>query len=94
VSFAVSGGDLVLDDPAGFAGGVANFAKADKIDIGGFAFTGTEKVSFAEAANLVSGTLTLTNGTSQAHLTLLGTYNASAIVLANDDNGFTLLTHS
>ena len=39
VSFAGSGGDLALDNLAGFAAAISGLARRDEFDLGGFAFS-------------------------------------------------------
>ena len=50
------------------------------------------KLSFKEAANQQSGTLTVTSGTHSATLTLNGNYTASNFKLASDGHGGTTIT--
>jgi len=76
VTFTNAGGILQLDDSQHFHGLVADFASpsgvTEKIDLRDISFSNKTKVSFTEAQNHLSGTLTVTNGTQTASLTLLG----------------------
>jgi hypothetical protein len=49
-------------------------------------------VSFKEAQGHLSGTLTVTDGTHTASLTLLGQYSAQNFTLASDGHGGTMIT--
>ena len=94
VRFVGTGGDLVLGNIGAFAAAISGFVPGDKIDLGGFIFAGAEKATFTEPAALTSGTLTIVDGTQQAHLTVLGNFTTSAFTLANDGTGGTFITHS
>ena len=49
-------------------------------------------VKFTEAAGNTSGTLTVTDGTHTANLTLLGQYATANFSLASDGHGGTMVT--
>jgi hypothetical protein len=87
VTFAGSGGDLALNNLAGFAAAISGFARTDELDLGGFAFSSSAIVTFAEAATKTSGTLTVVDGTQQASLTLLGNYTQDTFSLMTDNQG-------
>ena len=90
VSFTASGGDIVLDNPAAFSASIAGMTNAsDKIDLGGFTYGAGETVSWTEAAGNTSGTLTVTDGSKTASLTLLGSYVTSDFSLSDDGIGGT-----
>ena len=55
---------------------------------------GSRQWSFTEAANLTSGTLTVTDGPQQAQLTLLGNYSTGSFALSNDGAGGILAKHT
>lgn len=106
VGFAGTGGDLALDNLAGFAGAISGFAAGDQIDLFNFGAGGTaglgfvgglygsQQWSFTEAASLTSGTLTVIDGPQQAQLTLLGTYSTGNFALSNDGNSGILIKHT
>ena len=80
-----------------FTGNIAGFASppgvTEQIDLVDINFiTGTTKVSFTEAAGNTSGTLTVTNGSQTANLTLLGFYSTGNFQIASDGHGGTLVT--
>ena len=55
-------------------------------------FAEKTRVSFKEDKNNLSGTLTVTDGTHTASLTLLGQYSANQFSLASDGHGGTMVT--
>ena len=67
-------------------------ASTQEIDLGGISFGKKTKVSFKEDKNNLSGTLTVTDGTHTANLTLLGQYSANDFTLASDGHGGTMVT--
>src|SRR5262249_8383936 len=89
-------GLLQLDDSQHFHGLVAGFASpsgvTEKIDLRDIPFSNKTKLSFTEAQNHLSGTLTVTDGTHTANLTLLGQYSAANFHLASDGQGGTVVT--
>ena len=91
MNFAGTGGDLALYNLPAFAAVIGGFGSGDKIDLGTFAFGSGATQSFTEAASHTSGTLSVVNGASQAHLTLLGNYVTSNFALSNDGAGGTLV---
>jgi autotransporter passenger strand-loop-strand repeat protein len=92
VTFSGSGGRLVLDDPASFAGHIAGLnLPSQLVDLSGFAYSSAETRSWTEAANNTSGTLTVTDGAKTATLTLLGSYVTSNFTLSSDGAGGTLI---
>ena len=56
------------------------------------AFGKSTRAYFTEAANHLSGTLTVTDGTHTANLTLLGQYSTADFSLATDGGTGTLVT--
>jgi autotransporter passenger strand-loop-strand repeat protein len=95
VAFTKAGGDLRLDYSQGFQGTVAGFASphgvTEEIDLCDIAFGSTTTLSFTEAGNHLSGTLTVTDGSHTATLTLLGQYSAANFSLSSDGVGGTLI---
>jgi len=90
----VSGGTLQLDAGANFAGVIAGFAGADRIDLRRISFAAGPTESFSEAPSNTSGTLTLTDGTHTVQLILLGFYATNDFALLNDFHGGTRVTDS
>ena len=85
-----------LDDSQSFHGTIAGFASPpgvmEEIDLADISFGKKTKVSFKEAQDKLSGTLTVTDGTHTANLTLLGQYSANNFSLASDGHGGTIVT--
>jgi hypothetical protein len=72
---------------------VAGFTSATaEIDLTSINYTGAT-VSFAEASNNTSGTLTIANGASSASVLLLGNYvaGAASFTLEKDSGGGTVV---
>jgi autotransporter passenger strand-loop-strand repeat protein len=76
------GGTLELDDAVGFAGWIAGFAAPDRLGLRDIAFGLATSVNFGEAPSNTSGTLSVSDGTHTARLTLLGHYVTSQFGLA------------
>lgn len=93
VSFAGSGGELVLANPTTFAGTIAGLSlPSQEIDLKGFAYSSTgETVSWTEAANNASGTLSVSSGGQVAALNLVGSYVTSNFTLSTDHDGGTIV---
>ncbi len=90
VTFVGSGGDLVLDDLPAFSGQIAGLSlKSQKVDLGGFAYSTGETVSWTQAVG--SGVLTVTDGAKVASLALIGTYVTSNFMLSDDGQGGTFV---
>ena len=85
------GGILKLDQSTAFTGLVAGFASPDQLDLADIAFGSGTTLSFSEATNQTSGTLTVTDGAHTASILLLGQYAAGNFHLASDGNGGTLI---
>jgi autotransporter passenger strand-loop-strand repeat protein len=84
-------GDLALYDLAAFHAKIGGYSTGDEFDLGGFAHSARETRSFKEAANLTSGTLTVTAGANVTSLTLLGSYVTSDFGLSADGHGGTFV---
>jgi autotransporter passenger strand-loop-strand repeat protein len=92
VTFAVSGGGILqLDHSQSFAGTVAGFGKPDFLDLRDIAFTSATTLAFTEAPGNTSGTLTVSDGTHTANITLLGQYVTAQFTKASDGAGGTLV---
>jgi autotransporter passenger strand-loop-strand repeat protein len=92
VTFASGGGMLMLNQSTAFVGLVAGFGGTDKLDLADIVFTWSTSPTFAEAASLTSGTLTVTNGASTAKIVLLGQYATSNFHLSGDGHAGTMVT--
>jgi autotransporter passenger strand-loop-strand repeat protein/YD repeat-containing protein len=85
------GGTLDLDSSVTFGGKISGFGRPDTLDLKDIAYGSSTSLSFTEAKDNLSGTLTVTDGAHTAELTLLGQYTTSQFTLASDSNGGTLI---
>ena len=88
---------LVLDAAASFHGVVAGFGNngdPDRIDVANIAFgtVTSKKGPLSYNGNLLSGTLTVTDGVHTANIALIGQYMASEFAVSTDGHGGTLIT--
>ena len=83
-------GTLVLESPSTFTGAVSGFASGDFIDL---TDVNSSKASLTYKANSADtgGTLTVTDGTHTAHITLVGIYTTSSFTHNSDGGGGTLI---
>jgi hypothetical protein len=94
-SFTGSGGELILSDPAAFAGLISGFDTAgagsdDTIRVASpWVFTG-----FSENAGATQGDLGFANGSTTISLTLIGDYNPADFVDKTGPKGSTLITYT
>jgi len=91
VGFSGGNDDLVLDDAGAFSGRLSNFGAGDRLDFTDFD-PGTVTIGFAQHGP--TGTLTLSDGTNEAQITLLGQYAASGFRDRADGTGGTLVTYT
>jgi hypothetical protein len=98
IGFAgTAGGRLVLNDPSGsglgFAGTVTGFGGRDEIDLATFAFSGHPSVGWSQTS-ASGGTLTVTDGSKVAKITLFGQYAQSGFGKSQDAGIGTVLTYT
>jgi autotransporter passenger strand-loop-strand repeat protein len=90
-----AGGTLALDFSQGFTGAIAGFASpsgvSEQIDLKDIAFGPNTTRSFLEAGGNTSGTLSVSDGTHTANLTLLGLYSTANFTLSSDGGGGTFV---
>jgi autotransporter passenger strand-loop-strand repeat protein len=87
------GAALTLDQSTTFSGTVAGLALGDYLDLRDISFiSGTTSATFSEAVSNTSGTLTVSDGTHIANLTLLGQYVTAQFHVTNDGHGGTVVT--
>src|SRR5207248_95984 len=95
ITFTSAGGDLQLDKSQSFHGLIAGFASpagvTEEIDLQDIVFSKRTHATFKEDKNHLSGTLTVTDGTHTANLTLLGQYSAHNFSLSSDGHGGTII---
>jgi hypothetical protein len=87
----VGHGDLAFHDLAAFDATIGGYASGDEFDLGGFAFGAGETRSFTENSGLTGGTLSVTDGSRHANLSLLGKYATGDFALSNDGHGGTFV---
>jgi hypothetical protein len=75
-----------------FSGSIAGFGLGDNLDLRDIAFGSNTNLSFTEASNNLSGTLTVTDSVHTANLALLGQYIAAEFSIASDGHGGTIVT--
>ncbi|MER9426870.1 Ig-like domain-containing protein [Mesorhizobium sp. M0317] len=91
---ADAAGTLRLDDSFDFSGSIAGITNDDKVDLGDIWFsTGTSAVYHASQDGS-GGTLTVSDGTHDATLHLLGAYDADSFTVADDGTGRTMVAYS
>ena len=87
-----AGGTLRLDDAIHYGGLIAGFGLPDQLDLTNISFvSGITSANFVESGGNTSGTLTVTDGTHTAQITLLGQYVTGNFHLQNDGHGGTLV---
>ncbi len=91
VTFAGTSGTLWLDQPSTFTGKVSGFGAQNAIDLPAIAFGAQTTLGYSQNSNGTGGTLTVTNGTQNANIALLGNYMASSFALESDSHGGTLI---
>jgi hypothetical protein len=84
-------GDLAFHDLAAFDATIGGYASGDEFDLGGFAFGAGETRSFTDNSGHTGGTLSVTDGSRHAHLSLLGNYVTGDFALAADGHGGTFV---
>nr|WP_162093067.1 AIDA repeat-containing protein [Bradyrhizobium sp. ORS 278] len=87
-----SGGTLKLDTSVSYGATISGFGLPDHLDLADISFGSSTTLSFAEAANNQSGTLTVSDGVHTAHLVLAGQYTTSRFTMASDGQGGTLVS--
>jgi hypothetical protein len=89
VSFTASTGILELLKSSNFSGTVAGMTGNDAVDFDAIDPTKVQAPSYSGDAS--GGTLTVTDGSHDAHIALLGNYLASTFVASSDGHGGTMV---
>src|SRR6185312_977207 len=92
IDFTSAGGTLQLDQSVLFNGVISGFGVPGGIDLRDIAFGSGTTLGFTEAGDNLSGTLTVSDGTNTANITLLGQYVAANFTKQADGHGGTLIT--
>ena len=85
-------GTLKLDNSANFTGTVSNFGAGNHLDLAEIGFSAAS-VTYAENQQGTGGTLTVSDGTHTANITLLGQYSADGFQANDDQHMGTLMTY-
>jgi hypothetical protein len=89
VLFTGTTGTLKIDHSLSFKGQVTGLAGHDALDLADVSFGANTQATFL--GNTYGGTLTVTDGTSTASISLQGNYLASSWTLSSDGNGGTVV---
>jgi autotransporter passenger strand-loop-strand repeat protein len=93
VVFAGPAATLVLDQASSFTGTLSGWQDYDSIALGDILFSdGVTSLSYAANGDNSGGTLTVSDGTQTATLSLLGQYSAADFALSSDGHGGTLIS--
>ena len=93
VIFAGPNASLVLAQASAFTGTISGWQDHDSIDLGDILFSdGVTSLAYAANGDNSGGTLTVSDGTHTASLSLLGQYSAADFALSADGHGGTLIT--
>jgi len=77
--------DLILTDSLGYTGHLSGLGTADTLDLADLSYGPSTKATYAGTS--VSGVLSVTDGTHQAAISLLGNFLNSTFTLSNDGYG-------
>ncbi len=89
VTFEGTTGTLKLDDAVAFTGRVSGLAGSDALDLTDISYGPNTTATFL--GNASGGTLTVTDGTDTANITLQGNYLSSTWDVSSDDQGGTVV---
>ncbi|MCP3402166.1 hypothetical protein [Bradyrhizobium sp. CCGB20] len=93
VIFAGPNASLVLAQASGFTGTISGWQYHDSIDLGDIQFSdGVTSFAYAQNSGNTGGTLTVSDGTHAASLSLLGQYSAADFALSSDGHGGTVIS--
>ncbi len=93
VIFAGPSASLVLAQASAFTGTISGWQANDSIDLGDMLFSdGVTSFAYAQNNDNTGGTLTVSDGTHTATLSLLGQYSAADFALSSDGHGGTLIS--
>ncbi|MBR0858016.1 beta strand repeat-containing protein [Bradyrhizobium liaoningense] len=93
VIFAGPNATLAFDQASGFTGTISGWQDHDRIDLGDILFSdGVTSLAYAQNSDNSGGTLTVSDGTHTATLSLLGQYSAADFAISSDGHGGTLIT--
>jgi hypothetical protein len=87
VTFTGTTGTLKLDHSLAFTGAVSGLAGTDALDLADVIYGANTQVTYL--GNTAGGTLTVTDGTNTANISLQGDYLSSTWTISSDGNGGT-----
>ena len=87
--FTGNTGTLQIDHSAAFSGTVSGLGGQNQLDLQDIGYGATRSLVFAANRSNTGGTLSVSDGTHLAQITLLGQYAASSFVTAADGHGGT-----
>ena len=91
VTFTGTTGSLWLDQPSTFSGTVSGFGAQNTIDLPGIAFNTQTTLGYSPNSNNAGGTLSVSDGSLNAKIALLGNYMASSFAVESDNHGGTMV---
>jgi hypothetical protein len=86
-------GTLMLDDSIDFSGSVSGFNGDDHLDFVDVIFGAGTSASYVENQEGTGGTLTVTDGSHTANVSLLGQYSADGFQASDDQHVGTLIAY-
>ena len=89
VTFAGTTGTLELKDASAFTGQVSGLTGSDALDLADIKYSANTTATFL--GNTSGGTLTVTNGTQTANISLVGNYLSSSWTVSSDADGGTVV---
>ena len=92
IRFLGGGGTLAVDTAGAFGAPVAGFAAGDALDLTSVGFTAG--LNFGFAAGSGGGTLTVSDGTHSASVSMLGSYAPGGFILGSDGHGGVMVGYS
>jgi hypothetical protein len=90
---ADAAGTLQLDDSFDFSGVVSGLDGNDHLDLADIQFSGQLQMNYTANAGGTGGTLSVSDGTHSANITLLGQYDAGGFQANDDQHMGTLVTY-
>jgi hypothetical protein len=84
---------IVMHDSFDFSGPISGLDGNDKLDFADIVFAAGTTLNYAANQDGTGGVLQLTDGVHSANITLLGQYDASSFVTAEDGTSGTLVTY-
>ena len=87
-------GTLKLDQSSGFTGTISGFGADDALDLADIAFDSNTTLGYSANADGTGGMLTVSDGTHNASIALLGQYVAAGFQVGSDQGTGTMVTYT